>query len=803
MDFEQKIAFDRIRGLLAAHCLSPISGTHLESLHFSTDWEEIVRWQEEAEEFRQLLLFEPDFPLRAHADLRQELEYLKIAGSRIQLESLCELKSTLETVQGVLVFFRVEQEKEKNRFPRLTACCSGINIPNELVRTFAAAVDEKGQIRDQASMELQQIRQQIRNTERDIEKNLKKMLVQAKQDHLVEPDAEMTVREGRLCLPVAAAFKRRISGFIHDESSTGQTVFIEPQEVFDANNRLRDLQLAERREIQRILLQLTDELRPHIPDILDAYSFIGYLDFVRAKAKFALEINGVKPLMYDKPYIHWQKARHPLLHLTLRKQQKEVVPMDISLNGQLRILIISGPNAGGKSVCLKTVGLLQYMFQCGLPVPVSETSEFGRFERVLMDIGDEQSIENDLSTYSSHLKNMDRIVRESDPQTLFLMDELGGGTDPQYGSAIAEATLEHLAKMGAIGVVTTHFGNLKTMAETTEGICNGAMLFDQERMQPLFRLQVGKAGSSFTFDIAERIGFSHEILESAKGKIGTAQIDYEALLQKLELEKIALENERKMCAATDAQLAELIAVQKEKNGSLQQQRHEIIRKAKQEAEDLLENANKIIERTVREIKEKKADKETVKKLREEVHKFHDQVRKTPLPPVVHKTGHIDIPEPQGSSPIAVGDYVIINDTMTIGQVVERKGEDIVVSFNSVQFRTTVGKVSRTKQKPPQAGSRRSSAESMAIYSEMNRKASEFHLELDIRGMRAQEAVDELEHYIDDALLLQIHEVRIIHGKGDGILRKVVREYLAKRHEVKSFRDESMERGGYGATVVEM
>ena len=803
MDLENKIAFTRIRSLVGDYCLTPVGTGHLEKMHFSTVWKEIVRWQDETEEFRQILLFDPDFPLRAHADLRQELEYLKIAGSRIQPESLCELKATMENIQAVLLFFRVESEKPENRYPRLTACCDGTTISNDLVRAMAAIVDDKGGIRDNASQELLQIRQQIIRTEREIEKNLKKMLVQAKQDHLVEPDAEMTVREGRLCLPVPAAFKRRITGFIHDESATGQTVFIEPQEVFDANNNLRDLQLAERREIQRILLQFTDMLRPHIPEILHACETIGYLDFVRAKAKFAIDTQSVRPLMDDRPFLQWQKARHPLLHLTLRQQHKEVVPMDISLNGELRILIISGPNAGGKSVCLKTVGLLQYMFQCGLPVPISETSEFGRFERVLMDIGDEQSIENDLSTYSSHLKNMDRIVRESDPQTLFLMDELGGGTDPQYGSAIAEATLEHLARMGAIGVVTTHFGNLKTMAETTEGICNGAMLFDQDRMQPLFRLQTGKAGSSFTFDIAERIGFSHEILESAKGKIGTAQIDYEALLQKLELEKIALENERKMCAATDAQLAELIAVQKEKNGNLQQQRHEIIRKAKQEAEDLLENANKIIERTVREIKEKKADKETVKKLREEVHQFHEQVRKTPLPPAVHKTGHIDLPERSGDTAIAVGDYVIINDTMTIGQVVERKGEDIVVSFNSVHFRTTVGKVTKTKQKPPQAGSRRSSAESMAIYTEMNRKATEFNLELDIRGMRAQEAIDELEHYIDDALLLQIHEVRIIHGKGDGILRKVVREFLAKNSDVKHFRDEAMERGGYGATVVEM
>ncbi|MBO4282719.1 MAG: hypothetical protein J5873_05955 [Bacteroidales bacterium] len=418
MDFEAKIEFNRIREILRTYCLSPLSHTHVDELHFSADWEEIVRWQEETEEFRQVLLFEPDFPLRAHADLRQELEYLKLPGSRIALESLCELKETLENLQSVLVFFRVEREKEENRFPRLCALCEGITVSNAFLRSVAAVVDEKGRIRDSASPALQQTRQQIHRIERDMEKNLRKMMVQAKQDHLMEQDAEMTIRNGRICLPVPAAHKRRIKGFIHDESATGQTVFIEPQEVFEANNDLRDLQLAEQREIQRILSELTDELRPLIPDVLSACLFLGYLDFVRAKAKFALDTRSVKPLLCDQPLLRWEKARHPLLFLTLQRQHKEVVPLDITLEGEQRILIISGPNAGGKSVCLKTIGLLQYMFQCGMPVPASENSEFGRFKRLLIDIGDEQSIENDLSTYSSHLKNMDEIVRECDAESL-------------------------------------------------------------------------------------------------------------------------------------------------------------------------------------------------------------------------------------------------------------------------------------------------------------------------------------------------------------------------------------------------
>ncbi len=802
MNFEQKTAFAQIRQLLASHCLSDMSKEPLNAMGFTTRWEEIVRMQEENEEFRQILLFENDFPLQHHADLREELKRLQIEGSRIELEDLCELESTLECIQAVLLFFRVESEKEENRFPRLQQQTENIRVENALVRAIASVVDDKGRIRDNASPELLRIRQQIFHTEREIEKNLKKIITQAKQDHLVETDAEMTVRDGRLCLPVPAAFKRRLKGFIHDESSSGQTVFIEPQEVFDSNNDLRDLQLAESREIHRILTEITRNIRPFIPDILTAYDFLGYLDFVRAKAKLALDIQAVKPIMVNRPAILWKKARHPLLHLNLKRQQKSVVPMDVSLNEKQRILILSGPNAGGKSVCLKTIGLLQYMFQCGLPVSASENSEFGCFQRLFIDIGDEQSIENDLSTYSSHLKNMDEIVQGACQGTLFLIDELGGGTDPQYGGAIAEATLEYLSHTGALGMVTTHFGNLKTMAETIEGIENAAMLFDRDEMRPLFQLKTGKAGSSFTFDIAERIGFSQTILNNAKQKIGSAQLDYEALLQKVELEKMHLEEERRMCKAMDEQLSELIEQQKDTNAHLQQQRHDILKKAKQEAESLMENANKIIERTVREIKEHKADKVQVQKLREEVHAFHEEVKKVSLPQAA--PAGLAGTSITSSAPIAVGDYVLLNETRTVGQVLERKGNDIVVSFHSVHFRTTIDKVSKTNQKPPQANGRRASSSGQAdFYTEMNRKAAQFHLELDIRGMRAQEAEDALARYIDDALLLQIHEFRIIHGKGDGILRHVVRNYLSKEKNVRHFEDEAMERGGYGATIVRL
>lgn len=803
MDTAKNIGFQKISELLREYCLTSMSQTHLAEIHFSNNWDEICKLQEENEEFRQILLFEPDFSIRFQADLRQELKQLKIEGSRIELDSLAALKDCLENIQSILVFFRVEAEKETNRFPRLHALSNQITIDNQIVREICRIINDNGQLRDNASEELYRIRKTIFQTERDVEKNLKRIMVQAKQDHLMDSDAEMTIRDGRLCLPVAAANKRKIKGFIHDESATGQTVFIEPQEIFDANNELRDLQLAERREILRILTEISLFLRPHIPDILEAYRFIGYMDFVRAKAKLALEIGGVKPIMTNKPFINWEKARHPLLYLTLKKQGKNIVPLDIQLDGSQQILIVSGPNAGGKSVCLKTIGLLQYMFQCGLPVSTSENAEFGCFREILIDIGDNQSIENDLSTYSSHLKNMHQILEHADNQILFLIDELGSGTDPQYGGAIAEAVLEQLASSRAKGVVTTHFGNLKTMADQVKGIFNGAMLFDKDNLKPLFKLQTGKAGSSFTFDIAEQIGFPSEILQAAKMKIGTAQIDYEALLQKLELEKIALENERKMCAAMDEELAELIAQQQKINHGLQEKRHDLIRQAKEEAEEILTNANKIIEKTVREIKESKAEKTKVKKIREEVHQFQEEVKKITPPPIpkVRKTGHMTLPDDTHTEPLQPGDYVLIKETQTVGQVLEIKGNDIVVSFHSIHFRTTLDKVQKTKNKP--ASTSKSGYANTELYNEMNRKATQFRLELDIRGMRAQEALDALESYLDDAFLLQIKEVRIIHGKGDGILRKVVRDYLSREKNISAFYDEAMERGGYGATVIQI
>ncbi len=798
-NFENKIDFDQIRSLVKGYCVSSLGKEKVDNVIFHSDSNDIIYLQEQTEEFRQILLFESTFPSQDYLDLRVELTRLKIEGTYIEIESLCELKSVLKTIQDCLLFFRIKKEEEK--YPYLQQLCEGITVDNALIKTIESLVDDKGNIRDNASSDLHTVRQKIHGIENELQKQLRKIVNQAKKDELIEANAEVTIREGRLVIPVPAVYKRRLKGFIHDESATGQTVYIEPQEIFESNNTLRDLKSLEKREIIRILSNFTNELRPSIPSINSSFEFLSQIDFIRAKAKFALSINAIKPIMVEKPSICWKKAKHPLLYLNFLRQQKEVVPLTIEMDEAHRILIISGPNAGGKSVCLKTVGLLQYMYQCGLLVPVSELSEFGVFNKLFLDIGDEQSIENDLSTYSSHLKNMDAVLKDADKRSLFLMDELGSGTDPQYGGAIAESLLELLSQRRAFGVVTTHFGNLKAMATQTDGIENAAMLFDEEAMKPLFVLKTGKWGSSFTFEIARKIGFSEDLLTHAVAKIGTAQIDYEFLLQKLEREKNDIESKSRMVEAVDLQLNELIEKYNNLNNSIQSQKYEILKTAKNEAKSILENANKIIEKAVREIKESNAEKEVVKRIKNEIKSFDETLTKIipPAPKELSKKQTL----PPVYSKIKLWDYVIVNDTNTVGQVTAINEDEIVVSFNSINFKTTLDKVSKTNNIPKMSKLSSSQIGGRNMYAEINDKSANFKLELDLRGMRVEEATDALERYIDDAVLLHVHEVKILHGKGNGILRSITRALLSKNKDVDDFHDEQLEWGGYGKTVVKI
>ena len=795
-NFEKKIAFDSIRNLVKSFCISSLGEYQVDEMQFETSYQTICKRQEETEEFRQILLFEPHFPSQDYYDLTSELVRLKLEGTFIEIENLGNLRASLQTIHDCLAFFTAKKETAK--YPHLTHLSENLYFDNTIIKKINLILDDKGNVKDSASEDLRTIRRKIRELESDISKNIKKVLQQSKQSNLIDETAEITVRNGRLVLPVPAVNKRKIKGFVHDESSSGQTFFIEPQEIFESNNLLHNLFGDEKREIIRILTQFTNEIRPAIPSISEAFNYLSIIDFVRAKAKFALHIHACKPIMNNQTSLQWKKAIHPLLFLGHLSQNKHIEPLDIELGDKFKILIISGPNAGGKSVCLKTLALLQYMFQCGLPVPVSEISEFGVFEDIFIDIGDEQSIDNDLSTYSSHLKNMQAMIAHTTEKSLFLIDELGGGTDPQYGGAIAEALLEHLSAKNVCGLVTTHFGNLKLLAEKYTNIENAAMLFDEKEMQPLFRLKTGQFGTSFTFEIAEKTGLDKEIIQQAIQKVGKVQIRYEKLLQKLEQKQLELVTQQKMMEFTDSQLAELIQDYTAKNAELQQKRSEIIKQARNEAKMLIQNTNKLIEKTVREVKESKADKEVVKELRKEIQQFAEKIEteeKKETPIIEQQPLEIE-------EVIKLYDTVLIKDTNTIGEVTAIDDNNVTVSFNSVNLKTTLNKIrkiSHTEQKKINKSSQK------VLYSslDLNKKVENFKLQLDIRGMRANDALNSVEEYLDNAVLLSIHNISILHGKGNGILRMVVREYLSKNKSVKAFYDEHIERGGHGITVVEL
>jgi DNA mismatch repair protein MutS2 len=808
--FEEKTGFQQIRLLLQQECVSNMGMELAEKIKYSTDFEDIKRKLEETEEFRSILLFDDPFPAQDFHDLRKVFAHLHIDGTYIELEDLALLRGFVNAIIQVFVYFRIRNDKEK--CPCLWSITKDIVLEKNLLESINKIIDPKGNLKENASDELRKIRREIIRISGEADKKIRKVLIGAKQDGLVKEDAEMTVRNGRLCIPVPSVYKRRMKGFIHDESATGQTVFIEPAEVFDSNNELKDLFNAEKREIIRILTQISQEIRLSIPNLLQGHDFIGKIDFIRAKAKLAIKMKGIKPNLLAQQNILWHNAIHPLLYFNLKELGKEVVPLDIRLTPEERILIISGPNAGGKSVCLKTVGLLQYMMQCGLLVPMQETSDMGIFSDFFIDIGDEQSIENDLSTYSSHLLNLKIMMENLNSSSLFLIDEFGSGTEPALGGAMAEAVLEKIYSLKAFGIITTHFGNLKTFPDTHKEAMNGAMLFDTQAIKPLFSLKIGKPGSSFTYEIARKIGLPDEIIQNAIQKSGTAQIDYEKKLEEIELEKIEIDKTLKLVHNADDQLAMMIQEYADKFNLLEKQRKEILQTAKNQATVILDGANKIIEKTIREIREVKAEPEKTKEIRKEIVTQKEKLKYEELPPppsqlikpvVVTKRAPVKPKIEREDTPLKEGDSVYMVETQTVGEVMTLRGHDITIAFNSISLKTTVDKVVKISKKEARAATRGnvSKMDGSTISEIMNSKVSQFSQTLDIRGKRADEAVEELELYLDEALLLNIKQVKILHGKGNGILRHVIRQYLQKRKEIKSFQDEILELGGAGITVV--
>jgi DNA mismatch repair protein MutS2 len=817
-NFEYKIGFDRIRELLAGLCLSPMGIEMVGKIRFNDNIDSVKGKLLATYEFQQLLKFEENFPSDNYYSFSDCLNKIRIEGAFPEVRELFDLKRSLETVKSILNFFK---NREEIKYPVLREMCSSVKTYPYVLNSIDRIIDRHGAIKDNASPRLKEIRSEIASRSAHASRRLNAILKQAQAEGIVSADTVASIRNGRGVIPVSAYDKRRIKGLIHDQSASGKTVFIEPEEIVGINNNIIELEYEEKREIVKILTLFADNIRPYIDDLLASNDFLGEIDFLRAKALFGNYHKSIIPIISENLLIIWKQAVHPLLSRTFEKLHgRIVVPLDIQLDEKNRILVISGPNAGGKSVCLKTVGLLQYMVQCGLTIPVDEGSETGVFKDILIDIGDEQSIENDLSTYSSHLINMKFFLKNSGDRSLILIDEFGTGTEPMLGGSIAEAILGELNSKKVFGVLTTHYTNLKHFASFTDGIINGAMAFDNHLMQPLFRLYIGKPGSSFAFEIARKIGLPEEILNKASGKAGVKNIKYDRHLKDIARDKRYWETKRQNIRHHEKRLEELTEEYEKELSGAKSLRKEIIAKAKDEAQNLLKESNRMIENTIRQIKESQAEKEKTNNIRKQLEKFRDDVvRETGIKEseaekkvavMAQKARRFKSKEkPAGTEdqeakekPLKAGDAVRMIDTRAAGEVIEIKGKMVLVESGSFRFQVSQERIERISK-----ADLKKSLKSGQIYREtdpvLSQRKLNFKPEIDIRGVRGEEALKRVRDLIDDAIMVQHRNLRILHGKGNGILRQLIRDYLDTVDIVKSFRDEHVDMGGSGITVVEL
>ncbi len=786
-NLEEKISFHKVKELLKKECSSSLGVAFVENLNFTSDLNLLTRLLKQTEEFKNILTSGETFPASNFTNIYPFLEKAKIEGTFLYEEEFHEVKLALATLAGCLDFF----SKNAEIYPVLSQLLGLVNLDQTLFRAIERIIDEKGKIRNNASKELSLIRAQIIYEENRLRKVLDRIFKDAKSKGMTPDDASITIRGGRMVIPVLAENKRKIKGFIHDESATGQTVFLEPAEVLDINNELRDLEYMERREIQKILTGLTNLLRPYIPELRRASHFLGMVDFIRAKAKFAIKSNAVLPLIQKNREMNWQNARHPILETALKEQGKAIIPLQVKLDHNRRLLIISGPNAGGKSVTLKTVALLQYMLQCGLLVPMEEQSICTVFDNYFIDIGDEQSIENDLSTYSSHLMSMKYFTQFANKKTIVFIDEFGTGTEPQFGAAIAEAILLSLNQAGVYGVITTHYGNLKEVASKNQGLVNGAMRYDVDKLEPMYQLEIGKPGSSFALEIASKIGLTKDILDYAKANIGEERVKYDRLLQKLENEKIKyeqilVESQRKE-RLLDQRLKEYTQLKE----SLESNKKQYIQQAKVEAKSLLDEVNKKIEASIRTIKESKADKERTKKVRTEIEQLKEKIKPEKTIEVVPEIRVIE-------GEIKVGDAVRLKDNGAIGEVISIKGKEAEIVMGELKSNLKISrleKISKSEEKKEKkAIAKRTGYDSSA-------KMMEFSHNLDLRGKRGEEILSLVQNFVDEGYMLGVRELRIIHGKGNGVLKDLTRNFLRGASMVQKMEDEHADRGGAGVTIV--
>ena len=828
-NFEQKIGFDQIRQLVKGKCLSTLGMERVDEMAFSDDYREIDRRLEQVMEFISILQGEDDFPSQYFFDVRPSLKRIRVEGLYMDESELFDLRRSLETIRDVVRFLRQtddeEDEEAHSPYPALYELAGEVMVFPMLIARINDILDKFGKVKDNASPELLRIRRELAATTGSISRSLNSILRTAQAEGYVEKDVTPTMRDGRLVIPVAPGMKRKIRGIVHDESATGKTVFIEPAEVVEANNRIRELEGEERREIIRILTDFSSVVRPHVPALLQSYEFLAEVDFIRAKALWGMETGSGKPSLEERQVVDWFDAVHPLLQISLAKHGKKVVPLDIELTREQRILLISGPNAGGKSVCLKTVGLLQYMLQCGMPVSMNERSHAGVFRHIFIDIGDEQSIEDDLSTYSSHLTNMKNMMKYCDGQSLILIDEFGGGTEPQIGGAIAEAVLKRFNQKGTFGVITTHYQNLKHFAEDHEGVVNGAMLYDRHEMRALFQLQIGNPGSSFAVEIARKIGLSEDVIADASEIVGSEYIQSDKYLQDIVRDKRYWETKRQNIRRREKQMEETIARYERELEELDRSRKEILKKAKEDAGRLLEESNARIENTIRTIKEAQAEKERTREVRQDLADFRRQVEEADKAAMEEKIARKmdrlrekqerrkERKERQGNEPsvqpvvkvkpIGAGDYVRIKGQTSVGQVMELNGKNAVVMFGLMKTNVKADRLERADAPKQTNTMAKATFVSSETQDRMYEKKLNFKQDIDVRGMRGDEAVQAVTYFIDDAILVGVSRVRILHGTGSGILRTLIRQYLATVPGVADFKDEHVQFGGAGITVVDL
>lgn len=844
--FEDKIGFNEIRTLLRERCLSSLGKEEVDKITFMDNVKAINTQLSRVREFRRLQEEEENFPLNYFFDVRQSVARLRLEGTHMEEDELFDLRRSLGTVNDIVTYLnRTDKDAAVAAtddgwrkdpvypYPALHELAEGVVTFPQILQRIDQILDKFGKIRDTASPELLNIRRELAKVEGSISRTLYSILRSAQSEGLIEKDVTPAMRDGRLVIPVVPTMKRKIKGIVHDESASGKTLFIEPTEVVEANNRIRELEAEERREVIRILTEMAKVIRPHVPQILDSYKLLAQVDMLRAKTELAKLIGGIEPEVGKYPHIDWIGATHPLLRLSLQKQGKKVVPLEITLTRNKRMLIISGPNAGGKSVCLKTVGLVQYMLQCGLSVPMSERSQTGIFQNILIDIGDEQSIEDDLSTYSSHLTNMKNMMKSANDRTLILIDEFGTGTEPQIGGAIAEAVLKQFCIKRAYGVITTHYQNLKHFADSHEGVVNGAMLYDRHQMQALFQLQIGQPGSSFAIEIARKIGLPEQVIHDASEIVGSDYIQSDKYLQDIVRDKRYWESKRQTIHQREKQMEQTIAKYESEISDLAKSRKEVLAKAKERAEELFKESNKKIENVIREIREKQAEKEETKKLRDSLKDFKEGIsdmdKQAEDDKIARKMAQIlrrkenkknrkkDDSSSSGqdkdntsaattlstvSAPLKEGDTVRIKGTTSVGKIESIQGKNATVIFGDLRSTTSLKKLEHATA-PKREEPRPFMTVGRQTRETIDEKKLNFKQDLDVRGMRGDEALNAVMYFIDDATLVGMSRVRILHGTGTGILRQLIRQYLATVPAVTSYKDEHVQFGGAGITVVDL